>query len=81
MSIWGKHVDEFVSGKPSDVGWRDDSRQGARVIALGVLMAVAVVAVVAFAIYRASQPSETECVIQRFDYSMGDRAAIDGACR
>lgn len=55
----------------------DPAWKGARVIALGILIALAVV----FTIWRLSQPSELECSIQRLDVIQGQRFAVEDACR
>jgi hypothetical protein len=51
----------------------------ARVIALGILMALAVVFVVVRLLD--DSPSETECAGQRLDYALGDRTFVDPECR
>ncbi len=53
--------------------------KSARVVALGILIAVATV----WFIYNMSQPTDAECAIQRLEYATGERAAydVDDACR
>ena len=49
----------------------------ARVIALGVLIAVAVL----FVFWRMSQPSSFDCLEQQREVVAGDRVAVESACR
>lgn len=57
-------------------------RLSTRRIAIGVAAGVLLAAGVIFGLWRASQPSEFDCSIQRSEYLLGDRAAydVDDAC-
>lgn len=56
-----------------------DVWKGIRIVAVGILAAVAVIAVV----YKVSQPSDLDCAIQRAEHATGERAAyeVDDACK
>lgn len=48
----------------------------ARVIALGILIAAAVI----FTVWRISQPSDLECLTQQTEVLTGERVAVESAC-
>ena len=54
-----------------------------RMIALGVAWGLLVVLAIVWFVYRMSQPSETDCIMQRLDYRQGELSAyeVDDACR
>ena len=56
--------------KPTPV-WKQ-----ARMIALGILIAAAVI----FTAYRLSQPSDLECSLQALDVASGERVSVESAC-
>lgn len=53
--------------------------KGIRIVAVGILAAVATIWVV----YQASQPSDVDCAFQRLEVSTGERSVyqVDDACR
>lgn len=69
----GSEWDDEIAPRPKpDPTWKQ-----ARVVVLGILIACAVI----FTIWRASQPTEMECQMQRLDVASGDRLYVDDACR
>lgn len=67
--MWSPDIAPRATPEPA---WK-----GARMIALGILIAAAVI----FAVWRISQPSEVECATQRLEVTIGDRTTVDAACR
>lgn len=70
---WDGHAwatDVAPRAKPTPM-WKQ-----ARMVALGVLIAAAVV----FTFWRLNQPSDLECSIQAMDVATGDRTAVESAC-
>lgn len=64
--------DDGIQPRPKpEPAWK-----GARVIALGILIAAAVV----FTIWRASQPTDLECLTQQTEVLTGERLAVESAC-
>lgn len=52
-------------------------------IAVGVTVGILVAAALIFTVWKASQPSEFDCAVQRTDYELGNIQAheVDDACR
>lgn len=71
---WDDSIPPRAKPDPPQSTWK-----GARVIALGILIACAAV----FVIYNLSQPSDLECATQQLEVATGDRSAysVDDSCR
>lgn len=65
---WDKSIPPRPKPEPA---WK-----GARVIALGILIAVACI----WLVWQASQPSDAECSLQRLKVSIGERLSVESAC-
>lgn len=73
---WGQKVDSPFASKPREEGRPPTVLQQARPIALGILIAAAVI----FTVWRVQQPSDFECRTQALDVLSGTRLAVESAC-
>jgi hypothetical protein len=73
---WGQKVDSPFATKPRAEGQPPAVWQQARPIALGILIAAAVI----FTVWRVQQPSDLECRMQALDVLTGERLAVESAC-
>ncbi|WP_181312448.1 DUF2510 domain-containing protein [Nocardioides campestrisoli] len=73
LAYWdGEDFDDSVAPRPApEPLWKR-----ARVIALGILMAVAAL----YLFQQVTRPSDLDCSIQRVEVLQGDRFSIDSAC-
>lgn len=71
---WDDSIPPRPKPDPPQPAWK-----GARVIALGILIACAAV----WFIYNLTQPTELDCSLQRLEYTTGDRPIyeVDDSCR
>ena len=68
---WSDHVAPAATSQPSMSAWK-----GIRIVAVGILAALAVVWVVV----QLSRPSDLDCATQRLEVANGTRASIDSDC-